>query len=231
MSIKVFQHLLPKAKAWTTTIEKNLRGFFEGLSVEPDDTKVFIDQVWEDIDPQRTRELELWEEQWNLITSTDLTEQERRDRLDATWKALGGQSPRYIEDTLRGAGFDVYVHEWWSSRFPYVARDPNTVTNLQYMIQNVEFVLAPNFVALCGKANALSGEADIQCNNSVGFVTVRVDPPIPSDPNEYPYILYIGGETFGDLATVVESRRSEFETLLKKICPAQQWLGMIVTYV
>jgi hypothetical protein len=42
-----------------------------------------------------------------------LNEQQRRDRLAAAWQALGGQSPDYIQTTLRANGFDVYVHEWW----------------------------------------------------------------------------------------------------------------------
>jgi hypothetical protein len=53
---------------------------------------------------------------------------------------------------------------------------------------------------------------------------------IPADATKYPYFLYIGGQTFPDHANVPQSRRNEFETLCLKICPAQQWLGILVDY-
>lgn len=113
MSLRIFKHLLPNARAWQLTVNKKLRDFFDGLSAGVvDESKDFIDSVFNDIDPKSTRQLSEWESQFALPQSLS-DEQERRDRLDAAWKALGGQSPRYIENTLCAAGFDVYVHEWW----------------------------------------------------------------------------------------------------------------------
>ena len=105
-------HLLPNARAWRLTITKTLRSFFEGLTYIWTDPREFIDLVWKDIDPATTRELDMWEEQFDL-PNRGLTESERRDRLAAAWKASGGQSPRYLQDTLQAAGFEVYIHEWW----------------------------------------------------------------------------------------------------------------------
>jgi len=115
MFLNTFKHLLPHgARAWKLTINKKLRQFFDGLALGvPTDFKSFVDLVFFDAFPATTRELELWEQQFNLASNATLTEQERRDRLDGAWKAKGGQSPRYIQDTLQAAGFDVYVHEWW----------------------------------------------------------------------------------------------------------------------
>lgn len=110
---RVVQHLLPRAKAWSTTVAKNLRRFFEGLAEGlPPAIRTFVDRVLGDVFPDTTRELDAWEDQFAL-PSASLTTAERRQRVDGAWKAFGGQSPRYIEDTLRNAGFDVYVHEWW----------------------------------------------------------------------------------------------------------------------
>lgn len=53
---------------------------------------------------------------------------------------------------------------------------------------------------------------------------------IPVDPTKYPYFLYIGGEAFPDTASVPAGRRDEFEELCLKICPTEQWLGIIVEY-
>ena len=110
--LNVFKHLLPRARAWRLTPAKRLRSFFEGLANTPADVKTFSDSVYQDIDPQSTRELDAWDQQFGL-PDVGLSDQDRRDRLDAAWKARGGQDPKYIQDTLQAAGFDVYVHEWW----------------------------------------------------------------------------------------------------------------------
>lgn len=112
MSVNIFRHLLPKSRGFNLKANKTIYDFFNALTVIPDDYKAHIDQVFLDWFPYTTREIDLWEKQFGLAT-TNTNETFRRARLDATWKALGGQSPRYIQDTLQNAGFDVYVHEWW----------------------------------------------------------------------------------------------------------------------
>ena len=231
MSIKIFQHLLPKSRAWSITIDKKLRQFFDGLSPLGDDAKIFIDEVFEDIDPQKTRELDAWEKQFNIVGPA-LTEQERRDRLDAHWKAQGGQSPRYIQDILQANGFNVYIHEWWEpgSLPAAVARDPNA-SNVQHLVVNIIETSSINYVALSGKTAMVSGGVRAYSNNFRGFRSDPVEYEITTDPATFPYYLYFGGEVFGTLASVPASRRNEFETLLKKICPAQQWLALILNYI
>lgn len=49
--------------------------------------------------------------------------------------------------------------------------------------------------------------------------------------DEYPYFLYIGGESFPNLAAIPNDRREEFEKLVLKICPTEQWLGMLIEYI
>lgn len=113
-----FQHLLPRSEAWSLVANKRLRQLFQALGTSPTSDSVdFVDDVWLDIFPQTTRELEAWEQQYAL--SGTGTDQERRDLLDARWKAQGGQSPRYIQDILQAAGFPVYVHQWWTAGTAY----------------------------------------------------------------------------------------------------------------
>lgn len=109
---RIFKHLLPSGRAWRLTTPKQLRDFFAGLTDLGQDSSDFFDGIYRDLDPQLTRELSAWEQQFGLVNTLS-NEQERRDRLDAAWKAVGGQSPRYIQDTLQGAGFNVFVHHWW----------------------------------------------------------------------------------------------------------------------
>jgi hypothetical protein len=125
---RIFEHLLPQAKVVWLKLDNVTRQFFEGLTGLPVDTKTFIDGIWENIDPDTTQCLDMWEAQFAL-PDVVLTEAQRRARLLSAWSAQGGQSPRYIEDALQAAGFDVYVHEWWEvpviDPLAPVARDPN----------------------------------------------------------------------------------------------------------
>ncbi len=271
MWLSIFKHLLPRGKAWCITTSKNLRRFFDGLSQGIGPTfKSFFDGVWLDIFPSTTRQLEEWEDQWGLIR-TGLTEQQRRDRLSATWKALGGQDPQYIQDILQANGFNVYVHEWWvpgteptigsnecaQPRSPilYLRREfTNSTSGVEcdeplalcgedfalagngveprgYPLVNRTFRTEQDTIPLCGEEIALAGEDQVLCGNYEQFRTDFQNYIVPMDPDKWPYFLYIGAEDINDIAQVDPNRREEFETLCLKICPAQQWLGILVEYV
>lgn len=269
MFLRVFKHLLPNARAWRITVDKKLRQFFKGLSCVGSGVKTFLDDIWLDIFPGTTREIGVWEKQFGL-RDTGITKQQRRDRLAATWKALGGQDPRYIQDTLRGAGFDVYVHEWWepgtapapglkqcvTPRNPlmYLRREYTGVPLLVecgeanalcgeafaqagnqlgppgFPLVNKILETVPDILPLCGEAFAEAGELEALCGNYFGFRNTLREYIVPRDPSKWPYFLYIGGRAFGTIAQVDPNRKNEFEALCLKICPTQQWLGILVEY-
>lgn len=224
--LRIFQHLLPDAVAFRLSVGKKLRKFFKGLTGAQQDVKDFVDLVWEDLLPETTRFLELWEKQWGLPgTGSD---SERRDRLAATWQALGGQSPRYLQDIVQAAGFPLYVYEWWSSGpDPYVARDPRLYTTTPL----IGTVQCGEPLAQCGEPTALSNAFLV---NDPGYLvnkdlTRRAPPPVPDDPDTWPYFLYFGDDTFGESALISPSRRAELEELLLSICPTQHWIVLMVT--
>ncbi len=262
MFFRIIQHLLPKAKAWRLTPTKQLRQFFEGLTGLGEDVRNYFDLIWLDIFPDTTRQIPEWENQFGL-SNTVTDEQERRDRLAATWQALGGQSPRYIQDTLQAAGFNVFVHPWWEEprTEPPVVRNPldylnSGATPVQFLMSDGATEandgnpdgaydgasIQPTGFALVNKVfepvlNTLS-DGDVEMNDGAakamdgGEVVdyLLKSHIVPNDPTKWPYFLYIGGQVFPNHAIVSESRRNEFETLVLKICPTQQWLGMLIDY-
>ena len=270
MFLRVLRHLLPNARSWRAVLDKQLRQFLVGLAGFAGQVRTYVDDVWSDLWPGKTQELDSWERQFGL-PSVGLAEQARRDRLDAAWKAQGGQDPRYIEDTLRARGFDVYVHEWWEpgtepavgSSACATPRNPlfhirrefkeavilvecgealaqcgedfaeagNSVSPRGYPLVNKVLQTVPDIEPLCGEPLAACGEDLAQCGNYIGFREEIRPYIVPSDPDKWPYFLYIGGETFGEIAQVPPSRKDEFEALCLKICPTQQWLGILVEYV
>ncbi len=270
MFLRIITHLLPRGRAWLITINKQLREFIEGLANALQDARDFFDLIYFDVFPQETRELQKWETQWGLPSAV-LTEQERRDRLEAEWSALGGQSPRYIQDTLQGAGFNVFVHEFWepgtepivnvkacvTPRNPNLVLFPtsdaaqlnvecgesfaecgepeaecgNNLTDRGYPLVNKILRSQFELLVLCGEAFAECGEPKAECGDRTPFEDVPIVYTIPSDPDKFAFFLYLGAPIFGDLATIPQIRRNEFERLCLKICPAQQWLGILVTYI
>lgn len=227
-----FQHLLPRALAWRTTIAKNLRRYFEGLAAFTADVRLFIDLVYLDLFPPSTRELESWEFQFAL-SGTGL-ETTRRLNLAAAWRAQGGQSPDYIQSVLHAAGFtEVFIHEWWLSGPPFVPRDPRDYTE-QPLIGAYQCEASTPWECFDpDPGEPLAPHCDETLANEPGYIvnldlTRRAPPPVPDDPAFWPYFLYFSGEVFPELAEVDATRIDELKELLLKICPMQQWIVLLL---
>lgn len=228
----VFQNLLPRALAWRTTVDTTLRRYIQGLAGFASEVRLFIDLVYRDLFPEDTRELPQWEDQFALVTTG--TEATRRARLDAAWKAQGGQSPDYIETQLQLAGFDIWIHEWFEDGGPpYVARDPRDYTDeLLFGFYQCEGS-TPWECFDPGPGEALAPHCDDTLFNDPGYIvnldlTRRAPPAIPSDPAFWPYFLYFGGETFPDPAYIDADRLDELKEKILQLRPSQQWAVLIV---
>jgi hypothetical protein len=262
----IFNHLLPKSRAFKITIDKNLRKLIKGIADGLSPFRLFFDSIWAEINPYTTNSLSEWESKFAIIRN-GLTLSERRDRVNARWKELGGQSPKYLQDTLQSYGFDVYIHEWWTGQtLPDVnvkqcvnAINPATVLangSPVYTIQCGEplaqcgeplaqcgqlsgaggYILVnkiyesslSNFE--CGELLAQCGEPLAQCGETFGYSQVTKKYTLPIDQDKWHYFVYVGGQNFGDFATIDGNRKDEFERLCLRIFPAQNWLGILVQY-
>ncbi len=254
--------LLPRARAWRITTNKRLRQFWQAIADVVVGVRNYADLFYDDIFPQKTRDIDAWEEHFGLFYPR-ATEQERRDRLAVTWAAQGGQSPRYIQDILQDNGFDVYVHEWWVPgtqppipRNPFAYLDDGSGTVVPLSVAGNPNMIAGGLNAIAGStaanaggyplvnkiivaeisASITAGAAQAVAGNEnmvAGRLLVAYLPKqytISNDASKYPYFLYIGAQIFPNRATIDVTRRNEFEALCLKICPAQQWLGMLVDY-
>ena len=110
-----FQHLLPDGKAWRITVDKTLRRFFEGLVNAPSDARDYVDDVYDDMFPETTRELAQFEKQFGI--SPGLTDSIRRSNIAAEWAATGGQDPSYLQTILQLAAMNVFVHDPFPAEF------------------------------------------------------------------------------------------------------------------
>jgi hypothetical protein len=234
--LRIYTHLLPTGQAWRLGFQKQLQKFFDGLTGLPSDARAFADGVYQDLFPATTRELALWEAELGLVA--DPSDSVRRLNLAAAWKAGGGQSPSYIQGVLQAAGFNVFVHEWWSSGPPFILRDPTLFTSVPRI---GEFQCSPHSFGAnqpqCTPHSVPGGPTcDAFLANDVGYLvnldlTRRAPPSVPRDTATWPFFIYISAASFPTLATVAASRRAELERLILKLRPAQQWVVMLVNYV
>ena len=252
------KHLLPQSADLGATVNRAYRQFWEALAAAGQSTVDFIDLAWLDMFPEYTRELNAWDQAFGLLP-LDLTTAERRERLAGLWTAQGGQDPKYIEDTLQAAGFDVYVHEWWEvplaspavCRNPYEAvggylygaddpemeaGDPEAeagngaeVTGGYWLVNKI-YTSETDYDCLAGETHMEAGEPEAEAGENNGYVFSRVQYSTPQDPNAWPYIMYVGGAVWPNSAVVPESRLDEFENLLLKICPEHLWIGALIEY-
>lgn len=230
---RTIKALLPNGAAWRIVVDKMLRRFFEGLAESPEETKDYADEILLDAFPSTTRQLPEWERQFGIPSRG--AEATRRSNVAVEWAATGGQSPRYIQDQLQAAGFDLYVHEWPvdPDANPRVPHDPRDYTNPP-LIGIFQCFDGP------GAPECFDGPGAPYCNdfltNDPGYLvnkdlTPRPPPPIPADPATWPFFIYIGAETFPNRAEVDTFRRAELERLLLKIRPAHVWIVMLIDYV
>ncbi len=222
------QHLLPTSEAFKLTAEKYLTKFFFGTSGVGDDAKDFIDNVYLDLFPSTTRELREWEQMYGLSSDTD--DATRRKLLAAEWQSTGGQSVSYIQGVLQTAGYDVWVHEWWSSTGPYVARDPRDYTE-EPLIGSYQ--CADDDEVTCGDIEA---QCDSFLINDPGyFANLNLNPlspaPISNDEDLWPYFLYFGGKVFPEPADVPASAKQDLRRLIQKLKPSQHWAVLIANYI
>jgi len=226
---RTFQHLLPRAKAWNITIDKKLRQFFDGLTVIQSDVIDNANDAHAELRPETATDMDRWFDQFNLIQSGTLATD--RESLAGAWILNDYQSPKQIQDTLQAAGFDVYIHEWWN--VPVIGsptvRNPASYIAVGY---NRYSSVAGADEMVSGDSSAVSG-AYFEDN---GYMLVNktddgVVYSVPVNAAEWPYIYYVGGSVFGSYASVPAARQNEFETLLLKTKPAEQWIGVLVTYI
>jgi hypothetical protein len=243
---------------------KIITGLMDVLGKTFDDVRQHTDDTLLELFPQTTTSLDEWDKQFGLPFVSGFAEQDRRDRLAAEWRTIGGQSPRYIQDTLQAAGFPVYIHEWWEDDTP-TPRDPrlylragygdgtaitdNTMGNSNatmgsnitmsvpspnilngYVLVNKTYVVKTGYTQTMGNPATTMGNPDTTMGSYSSATFDRRDYSVPGDTNTWPYFLYFGGQTFGDVVEIPLARRDEFENLLLKICPTQQWLGLFVRY-
>jgi len=255
---KIIKSLLPKSNTFQLFIQKKLTQFFEALTVIPGDFRDYIHQIFLDIFPSTTREIEKWREQFGLIYfPSDSAEQ--IETLNSEWQATGGQGADYIQSVLRAAGFDVYVHEnnppvdpdIFLNSIPimvckglnaYAGRDDAFAgrTGGDLLVNGPILTNIPLYLSICGNINTCCRNQKAKAGYFEKIMTIDKIYQITDDPDYWGYFFFVGGVATRNATTHVletienvvipSARKEEFKRLILKLKPAQSWAGLIVTY-
>lgn len=256
---KIFKLLAPKSNAFSLFIQKKLTKFFEGLTVIPDNFRSFLHQIFFDIFPENTRELEMWREQFGIqYFPTDDTQ--RRNLITTEWRSSGGQGKDYIQSQLRSAGFNVQIHEnnpavdpniFLSSNFVMQAGGANAYagrpdafagkTGGDLLVNGPILTNVPNYLAVAGFDNCVCGNVVGHCGYFEKINTYDKVYQITTDPDYWPFFFFIGGDATRDPTThaltaienanIQSDRKEEFKRLILKLKPAQTWVGLMISYI
>ena len=205
------RQLYPTGRAWY----QKKGGVFFNLHVAINRTyirfveacKLTIDSTFPDNDNFNENDCNLWEYRLGLVTNPSLSLEVRKQailrKMAYPSNIKARQSGLFIENQLRLAGFDVYVHE---NTRPY--RTPADIVSLS--LNNTQH-------------GGITQHGDGVQHGSLNF-DVIANLAVPNEQysvgsNLWP-TFFIGGETLGDVATIDENRLIEFKELVLKLKPA-----------
>lgn len=214
--LKIFDLLLPRSSTFSLIIDRTFRKFFSGLAEMPALIRTHIASIINDIFPRLTDRLKDHSNQ--LGAPVELS----RDALISEYGAIGGQAPGYIQQVLRDAGFDVYVHEWWEpgSR-PPVARNPfDYIADYQVLVNDISRIERNYLYQFTETEEFCFVEDNSICFDDYdGYLFIAKQYDMPDIEEEYPKYFYVGGQTFPNPAYVPIFHYSELVRLIYKLKP------------
>jgi hypothetical protein len=253
---KIIKLLTPKGN-FKLYIEKKLSDFFKALTCIADDFRNYIHQIFLDIFPNTTRQLTEWRDEFGLVVFPP-DESQQRETLDGEWKATGGQGKDYIQQILRNAGFDVYVHEnippvdpdIFLNSIPimvcggfnaYAGRDDAFAgkTGGELLVNGPIYTNEINISSVAGHIHMNCGHIEACCRYFDSMKLIEKTYLIPDDPDYWGFFFFIGGIATRNIDNELETiqnaiippeRKEEFKRLVLKLKPAQTWVGLIVSY-
>lgn len=256
---KIIKQLSTKSKSISLFVQKKLVQFFEGLTALPEDFRNYLHQIWLDIFPETTRELEMWKDQFGIEYFPD-DDEDQIDVITAEWQSMGGQSAYYLQSELQKAGFGVQVHEnnppvdpdtFLSSQFVMIANGPNAYagrsdafagrTGGELLVNGPILTNYPLYLSYAGNENCVCGNTVGHCGYFAKIVGYDKTYEVTDDPDYWGSFFFIGGDATRDPITneltdiananVSNSRKDEFKRLILKLKPSQTWAGLLINYV
>ena len=261
ISKKVFVSLLPPGPLWVVKPSGGLDQLLDGIALNSEAVNDFLDCLSCLRDPFTTPFLSDLEREYGSITSDNISEDVRRQRLAAekVYPVVRTGSDDDLENALQKAGFDVQVHV----NSPAV--DPAIILQKDFqmvagggaayagnqdafagvgggdLLVNGEIITqTPAYGMQAAGQNAFAGNQKAVAGFFDSFNRVILEYPIPTDPDSWPFIFFVGGDatrngsgeiTDIETANVPLERKKEFLSLILSIKGLHSWGALIINYV
>lgn len=234
-SFETLQRLLPRGRAFKLSAGKSLTKLFRGIAAAADDAKEFVDAVYLDQFAATTREIRELEREHGLPPAA--TEADARLHVAAERKRVRNLSPYSLQKTLQDAGFDVYVHECWTSSG--VIRNPRPHIDVtRFGRHPMRSPASPSVVRMRGRT-AVNGDpiAQYVMNTAAPAQNVALNKTLQAQPVHRPSnapadwvgYLYIGAATFPQKAVVPAARLDELWFWIMRCRPLHLIPVLLVT--
>lgn len=229
---QVIDSLLPPGNLWVPEPYGDLDRLLDGIAACSQNTVDFLSKLAKVRDPLLTPFLSDLEQDFGILPDSNIDEAIRRIRLFVVKTANSSDGTgEWLQDALRRAGFNVYVHV----NDPPV--DPASLlqfdTGVIFGEPGNEFGESPDqFVAV--------GDGELLVNGPLYVDQTLIHFPTPTDPSYFPLIFFIGGPatrnvdgelTSMEWAQVPVNRKNEFIRLIIKYKPMIVWAGLKIEYV
>jgi len=250
--------LLPPGALWRPEDDEGFDQLLDGMALDSDAVRVALAQLADIRNPLLTPILSDLEREYGILVDPRLTEETRRQRLNAlVYNADSDGTEDDLETTLQDAGFDVFVHQndpavdpaiFLDQDFQMVAGGGNAYAGRsdafasriggELLVNGDIFSTSPLYLVVANTIYAGDGSTAGEFDE---MAIVPFEYEIPTDPDAWPFIFFVGGPATRDpgtgALTAIESaeipneRQEEFKRTIMRYKPLHTWAGLIVTYV
>ena len=227
--------LLPPGVIWTPAMNEDLDKLLEAMSENWLDAYNAAFELGDIRNPFKTQLLQELEREFGFLENSDLSEEVRRQQLAAVKFENTDQrnSDGDVQALLNAAGFAVQVHH----NDPAV--DPALFPG-DIFLSDGKYIMEAAYLMQCGGASAFCGHQKAVCGYFESFDFIDFEHILPTDPELWPFIYFIGGAAVRDgggfltsiaPADVPLNRKDKFIELVLSSKPWFDWVILIINYV
>lgn len=210
----IIQEILPDSVLFRPAPGEGLDQFLQGWASGDVEVYEFLRGLAHIRDPYRTTVLEALEREMGQVPNTALTESFRRAYLAALkYSHVGNGDRQFLQDRLHQAGFiDVFVYEndpradpahFINGGFLMQAGDTLAQAGEQtaqassfqgeLLVNGDLFISFTDYLVRAGDTLSQAGELEMQAGNFSGTIKEPISYQIPTDPDCWPTIFFVGG--------------------------------------
>lgn len=252
--------LQPPGIVWTPNSGSDSDKLTEGKAENIDPVLEYLSGLSKIRDPLQTQILEELEREYGISKNDSLTIDQRRAFLNSyIYGSAGNGTADDLQRRFADAGFDLLVHTndpatdplvILSQQFQMVAGGQNAYAGREdafarrvggeLIVNGDKFTERPLYTVVAGGQNAYAGRSDFFAGAFDELQTLPIEYPVPSNPNDWPFIFFLGGPATRDIDgkitsidQIIEPKelRQEFLKILLRYKPLHTWCVSVVNFI